>query len=119
MHPDVFKLTEDHIKLLRAMYVSWEYGDYENGVPCIDPKRPYGNKDVERDIADELGWELVESSDGETFLTKAQGDEAKKLHAQMEDALQIVLATGSFVPGTYRKTHSYDVQSWVLIDGPS
>lgn len=43
-----FNLKEEHIKLLRAMYVGWS--DCEYGAPEIDPKRPYGNSYVEGDV---------------------------------------------------------------------
>jgi hypothetical protein len=113
MRTNRFTLTEDHIKLLSAMYVSWEYGgDYSMGVPIIDPKRPYGNTNVEMDIAEELEWELFETSDGETVLSKEQGELARKLHTETETALQIVLATRSFEPGIYEKAETYDVHSW-------
>ena len=41
-------LTEEHIKLLRNMYVGWGYCEF--GAPEIDPKRPYGNSHVIGDI---------------------------------------------------------------------
>jgi len=39
-----FVLTENHIKLLRKAYVTWEDGDF--GAPSIDTRRPYGNSSV-------------------------------------------------------------------------
>ena len=46
---NTFELTENHIKLLRNAYVSWD--DCETGAPAIDPKRPYGNKYIAQDIS--------------------------------------------------------------------
>ena len=43
-----FTLTEDHIKLLRNLEVCWE--DAEFGAPAIEPKRPYGNSYVYKDM---------------------------------------------------------------------
>ena len=59
-----FTVTEDHLKLLRHVHLYWDYGE-GYGAPAIDPKRPYGNSDVERDIAEILDapdsdWELLD-----------------------------------------------------------
>ena len=53
----LFELTEEHIKLLRQMCVSWD--DCEFGAPAIDCKRPYGNSDVYSDIAKILGGNFL------------------------------------------------------------
>lgn len=87
-----FVMTENHLILLRAMNVGW-CGD-EYGAPAIDPKRPYGNGDVEEDIAELIGLRLANPD----LLT---GDFLRKLHEQTETALQVVLATGTFEAGTY------------------
>lgn len=94
---DEFELTEEHIKLLRHMNVSW--GREEFGAPEIDPKRPYGNGDVYSDIARIL-WDIDARPDDiyEPRLVNLMG----RLHQQTRIALQIVLATGSFTPGRYR-----------------
>jgi hypothetical protein len=85
-----FRLTADHIKLLRHMWVGWGYS--ETGAPEIDPKRPYGNSDVNGDIHKILtGEDLSPDSD-------VDYDE---LHRQTETALQIVLHVGKFEPGVY------------------
>ena len=52
----IFEIKEEHLKLLNRSYVSW--GDSEFGAACIYPKKPYGNSDVENDIAKILGWEI-------------------------------------------------------------
>ena len=59
-----FTVTEDHLELLRHVHLYWDYGE-GYGAPAIDPKRPYGNSDVERDIAEILeapdsDWELLD-----------------------------------------------------------
>ena len=46
-------MTEDHLKLLRRVYVAWDFGE-GYGAPGINPKKPYGNSSVERDIAEIL-----------------------------------------------------------------
>lgn len=97
MQTRTFTLTPDHIKLVQKFHVGWQ--DCETGAPEIDPKRPYGNSDVEHDIAEILGWVKVGSdADLSGFLFK----KAEKLHRETAMALQIILSTGSFKPGVYQ-----------------
>jgi len=91
-----FTLTEDHVKLLRAAYVRWE--ETEWGAPAIDGKRPYGNGNIHRDIAEILGRPVLYDTDDDAAWRAPLWE----LHKQTETALQIVLATGSFEPGEYR-----------------
>lgn len=81
-----FELKQEHLDLLKKAYVGW--GECEYGAPCIDGKRPYGNSDVERDIAKILNWKINKEYDE---LSKSQIKEAEKLHRETEIALQIVL----------------------------
>lgn len=79
------KIKPEHIKLAKRMYVQWQ--DCEYGAPEIDPKRPYGNSDVEGDIAEILGWEV----DEENGLTTKQSNAAEALHREMEQVIQYAL----------------------------
>ncbi len=110
LRPKQFVLTEEHITLLRGSYVDRELSDIEYGAAQIDPKRPYGNSDVESDLAWILGVELV---DGE-HLRQEDRERIVKLHQETPTALQIVLATGSFQPGTYEAA-PYGID-WKLVD---
>lgn len=83
------KITEEHLKLLKKAY--WRYDEAEYGAPCINPKRPYGNSDVEEDIAEILGWKLFENKYGETELSKEQSDEANKLHRELLDVIKQII----------------------------
>jgi hypothetical protein len=105
----VFELTNDHLKLLKEMYVGWQ--DCETGAPEIDPKRPYGNSYVAGDVAELLGWKLDEDGG----LTEYQRDKALELHRNTEYALQIVLSTQRFECGVYKLTDEYDTTSWIKI----
>lgn len=49
----IFELTDSHLKLAKAVCLNWD--DCEYGAPCVDPKRPYGNSNVEKDIRTILG----------------------------------------------------------------
>ena len=62
------------------MFVDWN--DCEYGAPTIDPKRPYGNSDVEHEIIAILGWEWSREeyeNPPKSFLEKANS--ANSLHA--------------------------------------
>jgi hypothetical protein len=90
-----FTVTEEHLKLLRRAYVSWD--DCEFGAPEIDCKRPYGNSDVIGDIAEIFGVET--NDDGE--VPSDVEERFTRLHAETAIALQIALATGEFKAGRY------------------
>lgn len=91
-----FELNPEHIKLLRAAVVSWE--DCEFGAPAIDCKRPYGNTSVLQDIHEILGDTMVYNEDE---FPKGLAEQYHDLHLETKTALQIILSTGSFTPGTY------------------
>jgi hypothetical protein len=99
--PLVFEMTGQHIALLRRACVGWE--DCESGAPAIDCKRPYGNSSVWQDVAEILGVAKLETDDDEHVYPKGTRDHCERLHRETETALQIILATGSFEPGTYRR----------------
>ena len=86
-------ITNDHLKLLKQMYVSWE--DCEYGAPSIDCKRPYGNSSVELDIIEILGWtQFAPNNDGE--LSQEAVEACSTIHRETQAALQILLQTGSY-----------------------
>jgi hypothetical protein len=107
-----FTLTQDHIRLLRAAWVGWD--SIQAGAPRIDPKRPYGNSDVEYDIAEVLNWTLHHNEDGPT-LTDEQAGRLRRLHEETGAALQIVLTTRSFEPGQYERSQPW-TKDWHRVD---
>ena len=98
---ETFEVTEDHIKLLKNSYTSWSSMEY--GAPMMDPKRPYGNSDVVRDMAKVLDREIFDPKTGERIDDKA--DDLYKIHKQMETVLQILLdnARKGIETGTYER----------------
>lgn len=107
-----FELTEDLIKLLRASNVADDFSPYEWGALWVDPKRPYGNGDIVKDICRILGLPVDEDGDpSEEHRTLCFA-----LHAKTPTALQVVLATGAFAPGTYRRSGLYESE-WGLVEG--
>ena len=91
-----FTLTKQHIVLLRNANVGWNEG--ECGAAGLDTKRPYGNSDYIQDIAGLLGNKSIRR---ERDITSDEEMEFERLHRETQTALQVVLATGSFQPGTY------------------
>lgn len=110
-----FTLTENHLKLLRAMFVGWD--DCESGAPAVDCKRPYGNSYVEGDIAEILGIEPDLPEDEE--YSEELECKLLALHRETEFALQIVLNCGP-VPGKYRQKEKYNTRDWEMAgDNPN
>jgi len=98
-HGRKFVLTEEHIKLLRNANISWDSCEY--GAPCIDPKRPYGNGDVLRDMA-----KILECSGGTCPHCGEPIDEQdtarlEDLHLELENALQIFVKHATIELGAY------------------
>lgn len=109
MDKEKFNVTEEHMKLLKQMWVSWD--DCEFGAPEIDPKRPYGNSDVYDDMAEILG---IKKPDVEDWVLSDAAPSAKlckrldKLHKEMETVLQILVRNPEGIsPGRYGK-EKYD-----------
>lgn len=111
MSTERFTVTKDHLRLIRHMHIDWN-GD-ESGAPTVDPKRPYGNSDVALDVIDVLGWTAMMDPD-DWDVRPEQRDKAMALHRATATALQIVLCTGKFEPGTYVQTERYRALSWRL-----
>ena len=96
----IFTMTKEHLKLFRRMYVGWD--DCEFGAPEIDPKRPYGNSSVLEDIHEILTGESIGCTDSKRDdLTDEESQHYSKLHQEMQGALQVALATGTFKTGEY------------------
>lgn len=110
MNDQHFTMTDQHIKLLRAMNVGWSADEF--GAPCIDPKRPYGNGDVYGDMLRILyGHAPGENATYGAVLVRL----FDRLHRETETALQIVLATGVMEPGEY--TAPAYTQQWRKVAG--
>jgi hypothetical protein len=106
-----FKITKEHLQLLKQMYVDWD--DCEYGAPAINPKRPYGNSDVENDIAEIINYPKKGNWDKEEEMRNEKAEEELYyLHRQMQIVLQICLVVGKFKEGTYIKKDDDDSLSW-------
>jgi hypothetical protein len=104
---DKFKITKEHLLLIKNFNVDWVDG--ESGAPGVDSKRPYGNSDHLQDIATILKWKIKDGELSETQETKAQ-----KLHEEMETVLQICFSTLTFKEGTYKLKEKYS-NEWVKV----
>ncbi len=111
-----FTLTQQHIDLVRNMYIHFDNQLYY-GAPCVNIKRPYGNSDVLFDVYEIVhAHEFEYDPDDEYFDADIDPDGSlQKLHEETATALQIILCTGSFVPGKYEISRKYDSRSWVLV----
>lgn len=98
-----FEIKPIHLKLLRNAEVDWD--DAEFGAPSIDPKRPYGNSDVLRDIAELVNPDMKDWEDDDKVeaYVEARTAELVALHVETGVALEICLRRGEFKPGRYRK----------------
>jgi len=107
---ETFEIKNEHLELLKRAFVSWDSGEY--GAPAINSKRPYGNSDVERDIAEIFGWKY----DEEEGLNEEQSKKALTIHKETKTALQIALATQKFETGVYLNYEKYDDTKWRKVD---
>jgi len=124
-----FTVTEAHLKLVRRLShgrVHWMDECY--GTPYFDIKRPYGNSDVPKDVAEIVG---APDSDGEIdeelaaegrytrdelkSLRPEAEDRYLRLHAEAAIALWIVLAVGEFRPGRYLRSETWTTD-WRLAE---
>lgn len=109
--PQTFTLTEQHIKLVRAMCVEWSDEAYD-GAPAVNIKRPYGNSFVPGDVAKILGLDLGRDEETGRY-DDATTDSLMAIHQQTAIALQIIISTGCFEPGEYFRPERYNTQKWV------
>lgn len=101
-------MTADHIKLVRAMYVEHCDEAYD-GAPAVDIKRPYGNSYVVGDVGELLG--IKPDEDG--MYSDQETERLLAIHREASTAMQIILNTGCFEPGTYERPNRYDTRRWV------
>jgi hypothetical protein len=121
-HVGRFIVTEEHLRLLRRAYVSWDAGEF--GAPGINPKRPYGNSNVFADMAEILdspGSERMDADEEERMNTDEElTPDAEwrylRLHVETAIALQIGLATGEFRAGRYVRGNEWH-NSWKRDEG--
>jgi hypothetical protein len=98
-----FEVTEQHLKLLQQQNVKFnrwtEYGATE-----IDPKRPYGNSDVDGDILKIIGRQGdIDEGDGSFSCSQKLSNELYFIHVETVIALQICLQFTAFETGQYRR----------------
>lgn len=116
---ETFEILPEHLTLLQNMYVGWQ--DCEYGAPEIDPKRPYGNSDVEGDILEILAGQRNTSKNlrkitiaGVEYKIGENGEisdnlrsELSRLHHETETALQLCLKFGEFKTGTFKRKNAW------------
>ena len=104
-----FRLTGEHLKLLKVLTFAWPDEDEATErlnsdqwpAPTMDPKRPYGDMSFfQKDMAYILDLK-VETKDGQKELSEDQEKALQLLHWQMLGALQVFVENAEFKPGTY------------------
>jgi hypothetical protein len=106
-----FRLTDEHIKLARAMQVQFsDYYDnedrYDSGVypaATFDAKRCYGEMTfIELDMARVLGLLPAPAADGSPVKPDTEVQERlARLHLQMLGAMQVFVENAELAPGHY------------------
>ena len=102
-----FTITEDHLKILRCIYV-----ERDASHPHINRDRPFGNSNVRVDVLETIGEKPFINMDGEEMYTEEQGKLAEKIAKEANTALQICLCTGAFQAGDYVMGSEYNNLSW-------
>lgn len=116
--PTDFEVTEAHIKLVSRLNIGWCDYAYD-GAPGVDPKRPFGNSDVERDIFEITQPEkyaAMTEEDWDHWYDDETHEDLAVLFYEMGFVVQIMAAmTGQGVlmtPGHYHLTEQYSYNSW-------
>ncbi len=115
--PMNFVVTEAHIKLLARANIGWCDYAYD-GAPGFDPKRPFGNSDVPRDILEITQPERAAAMTEEDWDDWYDGDHSDlmTLFYELGFVTQIAIAlVGQGVlmePGPYHMTKRYSHNSW-------
>ena len=67
-----------------------------------DEKRPFGNSDIEMNIAEILKWDIFIDSDNEPHLTTEQFEEAQRLHLLVKESFNLKAGINSSPKITYK-----------------
>jgi hypothetical protein len=109
-----FELKLEHIKLLKAVNVQWNYACF--GAPEVDPARPYGNAgdyNIYEDMCKAL--DLKPLFDNEGDIECSMRFTLAELHKELKTALQIVLQCQTFEPGIFEAEKYFEV--WKRVKG--
>jgi hypothetical protein len=80
--------------LAEKLYWEWTDASYA-GYLCSEAKRPYGNSNIEKDIAEILKWPIPKNG-----LSTTQIKLARQLHKDLQYAIPILLQYGR-IAGEY------------------
>jgi hypothetical protein len=86
---------------------------HKEGSPYIDPKRPYGNSDILKDIHKILGTVPILVKHNDKYFSEEQDAYAEKIDGETGQALQVILRAGSFIPGVYAASEY--CEDWQLV----
>lgn len=102
-----FTVTAEHIALTQQL--CFTEGESEQGTPLpyIDEKRPFGNSDVIKDVAEILDWRPVENRDGDEVISRDQTRDIMRLLEELPTVLSIICQN----PGTCPIGHWVNMSS--------
>lgn len=116
---EVVSVRPEHLILLRNANVS-DAGSY-TGTPGLDPKRPFGNSDIEADMLELLLPDLYaryrsELDTGDEDLAEEMlgglREDFRRLLAELTGVLQVCLDNQSFETGVFRRPRYSFAESW-------
>ena len=96
-----FRLTPQHVELLRQVRLSWD--DVENGAPMVSADHPFGQEDPFEAMRSLFGAETIEAQ--------------AKAYGQMHHALNRFLRTAQLKPGPYSLRNVTPEQLLDALDG--
>jgi len=101
MNDLTFTVTENHLILLKNLYINWHHNELE-----IDSKRPFGDSNIYQSIIDALSLEYFKNDDEREEI-------CEELYIGTATALQIALSVGYFKTGDYYRPEKYDTRLWL------
>lgn len=120
MNPYVFKLTQEHIALMKELRFYYE-DDCEYGGPSVDMKRPFGNSgrtQIVRDMAEALGIPDDKVCDRDGELIEPEASRIEGIYRELPKAIECVFRSGSMEPGIFEAPRY--TSKWVRIgDAPA
>ena len=109
----IFEVTENHLKLIKLNVIHWCFfdGTHNEGYFYQDVKRPYGNSDWVKDIADALGVE-PDCEDKDYPEDKYFSESLEYFlichHIDMKVVMNILCQNLSIQKGKYKRDSLYD-----------
>jgi len=115
-HTVTFEITNQHVKLLRKLWVGWE--DYLYAL-AVHVKRPFGDATFfELDMADILGIDISVAKNGDISTSDREKlNNLYELYLELVPAMQVLLNFGEVQTGWYQRLGEF--KPWQLVTDPA